>query len=1179
LVIAPHVSVSAEQLILGEAKGAVQAVFQQVPSQGGERERRQAEELLRQVEKVSRERLAPFTGEMAFVLSYIADAHARTGNVVRARALYEEAAQRIRPLRDFFPDHYVSIQARYAGFLIWQGRRPEALSHTRDAIGVCMETFADVSLLKRNALLSLSDTARQLGDVRAANEAQAAANLAGTENQPAGFSGYTEERRAVWLGRLHTWRSDLRDRQPQATNSFQELSAMLERDFKAFPVERALGLVEIGEIQIETMLLVNVQETVRKARAIVDTAPENFADVEISLLELEGRVLLANLRFEEAALRFATAWRKANTLLAPHSDLRPGYTSRIARYLASAARPKASLILLKELEISLEAGNRLQSRDAVHLYIQYASVYLTQGDLDEAEQMIAIGLQLARSVSYEGMSHSPMGQPELSPEQRRSTDAISGTGRFLQVQQLRTLHGLLGSIYATRGDLDSWKRNAETSLRNLREFPGEASPQYLLEADTVMFFANVLGLVEDARRLALAQIELLKRNPTLDTFLSQRAQMILNPQQETETMEQKINRLRTHSEALASSPPDRARYRLFLYDTLRQAGRNDEAEAVLGQVEQWRDTRTSQAAFAVDAAMAARQSFLDALPLSMLLQRLASRRAVAGPAEDSLDEDTFITAQSRVGTNAASLAIAQLGVRSALQGNAEALGKIREYQVAAADLTYYDRMVAESIGRPDMPTASPEALAATRIKLAALGEEIRALTVNNPALAHTGPVSLAEAKAALREDQALVLYFMNYDWRPETDPPVGYAFVLTKAKARIVPLCNVKDPCHDGRTHREIAQHRKLTTPPDGRGQGLVDTPQGGPNVATIGKSLYDALWLPVEQALAATGGKRKDHVIIVPDTALDMLPFAALVAETVDGRASKYLVEQHPISYMPSVRAFISVHAMQSGDRLRPTLLALGDPVVKGAAAAGAPQLRNVLLAAGRSDTDIDEVPALPETTIEMCRLALLVGSLSEDLSAWLDRSTELDQLERCKALSTNSGGRVTVLSGPEATKRRLLELSRKGVLNPVGVLAFATHGVALGVDGDEPALLLSPTADRSPGERFLSIIDIVGLDLSADVVLLSACRTADTGIVSRVARQSPTMAAAFMQAGAKSVLATVSTIDSNAATSLVSHALENRIKRADTMAVSLQKAMMDEIANNRPPSYWSPLVLYGVN
>jgi CHAT domain-containing protein len=157
-------------------------------------------------------------------------------------------------------------------------------------------------------------------------------------------------------------------------------------------------------------------------------------------------------------------------------------------------------------------------------------------------------------------------------------------------------------------------------------------------------------------------------------------------------------------------------------------------------------------------------------------------------------------------------------------------------------------------------------------------------------------------------------------------------------------------------------------------------------------------------------------------------------------------------------------------------------------------------------------------------------------------------------------------------------LKTLRETDLGAFRYLHFATHGL---IDSRYPALsaLSLSTYDESgvPREGFLRLHDIYGLDIRADLVVLSACETAlgrqvrGEGLVG--------LTQGFLSAGANGVVASLWQVPDRATAELMARLYEHLLGDGDRPAEALRKAQLSMAAERRwsHPYYWSGFVLLG--
>lgn len=235
-------------------------------------------------------------------------------------------------------------------------------------------------------------------------------------------------------------------------------------------------------------------------------------------------------------------------------------------------------------------------------------------------------------------------------------------------------------------------------------------------------------------------------------------------------------------------------------------------------------------------------------------------------------------------------------------------------------------------------------------------------------------------------------------------------------------------------------------------------------------------------------------RLLVSADGLLHYLPFSILVDPASTDR--EVIVAKRTIVGVPSARWLSEILApAQAGNRIA----VLADPIF------------------GRDDPRVIR-RALPQS-IDLPAL----GGLA--------RSKQFARLPGTRAeaekIRDASGNRELLLATGASASR---DLVISGRLADYDVLHFATHGV---LDDAEPAmsgLMLSAwTPDGKPLSPFLRTQDIVALDLSAQLVVLSGCETG-AGRRSR-GEGVDSMARAFLQSGVDAVISTLWAIPDRAA------------------------------------------------
>ena len=414
-------------------------------------------------------------------------------------------------------------------------------------------------------------------------------------------------------------------------------------------------------------------------------------------------------------------------------------------------------------------------------------------------------------------------------------------------------------------------------------------------------------------------------------------------------------------------------------------------------------------------------------------------------------------------------------------------------------------------------------------KSAALTKELRE---KHPAYFSHGRVqtlTIAQARAALKPGEALLTATAGRD--------EAYVWWITKDTVSLRRLD--KTPTE---ISGEIAAYRAAI-------EGLEPLT---PAALRLGHSLYQSLLGPVASQLDTI-----KHISFVPNGSFDGLPLSALLSEPVETgviqldelREKKlpWLIRKFAVSTLPSVAA---LSILRSGAPVSPVsrpFLGVGNPNF-GSDVKVVSSRRVVTL-----DKDVS-IPPLPESEDEVRKLASL-----------LKADPERDLL-------------IGNIANEEEVKTRALSDYR--------ILAFATHGVIAGEVKtlDEPALVLSiPKKPTRRNDGFLTASEIAGLEMNADLVILSACNTA-SGDGAPGAEGLSGLANAFFFAGARGLIATRWFIPSEPAVEVTTGMVEAKVDNEQlNWAEALRQSVLRLIdepgpAINAHPIGWGAFIAVGV-
>jgi CHAT domain-containing protein len=308
------------------------------------------------------------------------------------------------------------------------------------------------------------------------------------------------------------------------------------------------------------------------------------------------------------------------------------------------------------------------------------------------------------------------------------------------------------------------------------------------------------------------------------------------------------------------------------------------------------------------------------------------------------------------------------------------------------------------------------------------------------------------------------------------------------------------------------------------------------PDAVDDGGSLARALSRMVLGPVAGAIGPRT--LVVVADGPLQQIPFAAL---PLPG-GSQLLIERHTVVSSPSASVLPALGTGRQGDTAGPELAILADPL-PGTHAAHLDGSSTLLRS--MEDTGLQALEPLRWTRREADAIA-----------------ARLPPERVVRALGADASRKVAM--GPEVGRARIIHL--------------ATHAL---LDLRRPELsgivLADEDAEGRPRPGFLSLADISGMRLSADLVVLAACRTAlgkevrGEGLVG--------LTRGFMDAGARRVVASLWAVPDAPTAALMSRfyalLLQNQLSPAEALR-GAQLALRRERRFSAPWA-WAGFVLQG--
>lgn len=403
--------------------------------------------------------------------------------------------------------------------------------------------------------------------------------------------------------------------------------------------------------------------------------------------------------------------------------------------------------------------------------------------------------------------------------------------------------------------------------------------------------------------------------------------------------------------------------------------------------------------------------------------------------------------------------------------------------------------------------------------------EIREASPQFAGVSPPEPLKLPQVQALLDRDSVLLQYaFVDRS---------AYVWAVTRDRVVAAKL--------PGRETIEATARRVL-----GRLAAYAPTSDARAAVNADLRRLADALLEPVVAELD------KKRIVLSLDGALEYIPFSVLPVRRPDGTRAR-LLETHEIVRVPSMSALAALRQRKEAAPPEETLAVFADPVLgaddprlarTSAAAPAAKPAAAAARLATRSGADL-KLPRLPSTAHEAEAIASLVPPAER-----------------------------FVAEGFAASRKTVIDTD----LSRFRYIHFATHGL---IDAHYPALsalALSQFDERGARRNgFLSLHDIYGLKLDADLVVLSACETALGKEVRGEGLLGLTQG--FMYAGARGVIASLWPVPDRATAELMTRFYGFMLRDRLRPAAALRKAQLAIAAERRwaDPYFWGSFVLIG--
>jgi len=417
--------------------------------------------------------------------------------------------------------------------------------------------------------------------------------------------------------------------------------------------------------------------------------------------------------------------------------------------------------------------------------------------------------------------------------------------------------------------------------------------------------------------------------------------------------------------------------------------------------------------------------------------------------------------------------------------------------------------------------------------------KLRAQNLKQPSIA---PLELKDLEQIQKELQAAGAVLLEYSLGDER----SYLWAITSDSVRsyeLPPRQQLEDATR--KLYESIVARQKS----DGDYQANVDAADN--HYSEIAAQLSEMLLRPVAEQL----GNRR--LIVVTEGALQYVQFEALptpgAVPTAAGTPS-YLIQTNEIVVLPSMSTLMTMRAERSRVASPGRVVAvIADPVF------------------GPSDDRVKSRELSP--------------TVSHAASSSVDQPVAADHVQvPTRLVYASEEADAIVKAAPWGTTMvaRGFDANCETAMSPrVGeyqIVHFATHGFLNSEHPELSAIILSGV-DQNGVERngLMSLPDIYSLDLSAELVVLSACETALGKDIKGEGWVGLTHS--FMSAGSKSVVASLWKVDDRATSILMSDFYQSMLRNGMPPVAALRAAKLRMMQDKEwsAPYYWAGFVFQG--
>jgi CHAT domain-containing protein/tetratricopeptide (TPR) repeat protein len=1011
----------------------------------------------------------------------------------------------------------------------------------------------------------------------------------------------SSQSRAVIAGRiLRAWADAYQQRNdwPNAEKYFQQSIAEIERAGVGELVIAA-NLNDLGKMQFVRGNLAEAERCYRQALEIQEKLAPGSLDAAASIISL-GNVAIARGALAQAEQFYRQALEMREKLAPGSLDVAAGFMS-----LGNVAYERGDLAQAEQFyRQALDMREKLApgSLDVAASFDNLGMVALYRGELAQAEQFYRQAFEMREKVAPGSLdvaaSFNDLGM--VAFYRGEFAQAEQFYRRALEIREKLAPESLdvaaafmsLGEVANERGEL----AQAEQFYRRALEIREKLAPGSLdvaagfLSLGTVAFYREELQQAEQYYRQALEIREKVAPNSlsvaaSLDTLAE-----VAKKAGDLVKAEQYYDRALAIREALAPRSLELAQTVEALGDLARQSSNPGKAEQYYRRAVTLREKlgpgswKHAESLIAL-ASVLRGQNQLDAAAqfYTQAVNAVESQTARLGGSEDvrsgfrskhsgiykelidllllqkQTDHAFEEVERSRARTLLEMLEAAHLDIRKGADPSLlQQERSLQETRAAKSDRLL--RLLREKNNEKQVAAFTKEIEDLDK-QYQEVEERLRLSRPSYAALTQPHPLTAGEIRQLLDPNTLLLEYFLGDDH--------SYVFTVTPDSLTVHELPARAEIEEQSRHLYSLLTVRNRA----GRKKENVDKIQA--RVARADSEYVKAASGLSRVLLGAVGPQLgRKRLLIVADGGLLYVPFAALPEpETSATKASVPLMVAHEVVNLPSASTLAMLrreHSLRANPSSEAVIFA--DPVF---------DVRDERLKKVRHGTASDGQTAEVEksqTGLRRQRDSSLTRSAS-DLGL-LNRG----QLELPRLLFTRrEADAIVSVTAPKKTRELLdfdanRKLALSGELSRYRIVHFATHALVDDKHPDLSGLVLSLVDRHGHAQQgFLDLEDIYNLDLTADLVVLSAC---DTAVGKQVDGEGMIgLTRGFMYAGASNVMGTLWSVDDFAAAKLMKAFYTGMEQDRMPPAQALRQAQLALWKEKHwsSPYYWAPFTLQG--